>query len=135
MIGLDLPYYRVGRVFKQFLLFSWAGQPLSGSIINEVDRGLAIDAITRAYTEIHRQKIWHGDPYPRNILYDAASKHIMIANFELALFGGDLAFDPNTTFGQVLVKHLEEQRNHFDESELQTAVANLSELLGDEQVN
>ncbi|KEZ46381.1 hypothetical protein SAPIO_CDS0696 [Scedosporium apiospermum] len=53
---------------------------------------------------------------------------------EAGFYGGK-PFDLNTTSGQVLIRTLEEQRNHFAESELQSAVANLSELLGDEQAN
>ncbi|KAK3361655.1 hypothetical protein B0T24DRAFT_112663 [Lasiosphaeria ovina] len=80
LIDLKLPYYCDGGVFEHFLLLSWAGQPLS-RCINQVDKAVAVDAITRAYTELHRLGVHHRDAETRNILCDQS---LMIIDFERA---------------------------------------------------
>ena len=44
------------------------GQPLF-KCKGEIDAPLAIDQITRAFAELHRLQIRHGDAAARNILY------------------------------------------------------------------
>lgn len=63
-LGLALPHYCNGGVFEHFLLLSWAGQ--------------------RAYTELHRLRVLHGDAEPRNLLYNASNRTLMVADFERA---------------------------------------------------
>ncbi|KAK3312513.1 hypothetical protein B0H66DRAFT_578616 [Apodospora peruviana] len=80
LIDLVLPYYCDGRVSKHFLLLSWAGQPLS-KCVDRVDKVVARDAITMAYTEIHRLGVFHRDAEVRNVLYD---RNVMVVDFERA---------------------------------------------------
>jgi len=80
LIHLGLPHYCDGGVFKHFLLLSWAGRPLS-QCIDQIDKTLAIGAITTAFTGLHRLRILHGDAEARNILYDQGP---MIVDFERA---------------------------------------------------
>ncbi len=87
LIDLVLPYYYDGGVFKHFMLLSWAGRPVS-RCIDQIDKTLTVDAITRAFTELHRLRILHGDAEPRNILYDTISGNFTVIDFERAEFRG-----------------------------------------------
>jgi len=87
LIDLVFPHYYDGGVFEHFLLLSWAGRPLS-KCINQIDKILATDAITGAFTGLHRLHVLHGDAEPRNILYDAISRSFMVTDFERAQFRG-----------------------------------------------
>ncbi|KAK3315532.1 hypothetical protein B0H66DRAFT_577300 [Apodospora peruviana] len=80
LIDLVLPYYCDGRVSKHFLLLSWAGQPLS-KCVDRVDKVVVRDAITMAYSEIHRLGVFHRDAEVRNVLYD---RNVMVVDFERA---------------------------------------------------
>ncbi|KAL1845632.1 hypothetical protein Daus18300_014487 [Diaporthe australafricana] len=80
LIDLDLPFYCDGGVFNHVLLLSWAGQPLS-RCIDQVNKVTAMDAITMAYTEIHRLGVRHDDAELRNVMYDG---NFMVIDFERA---------------------------------------------------
>ncbi|KAH8743688.1 hypothetical protein F5883DRAFT_380762, partial [Diaporthe sp. PMI_573] len=77
------PYYYDGAVFEHFLLLSWAGRPLS-KCTDQLDKRLAIEAITKIVTKLHTLHILHGDAEPRNILYNSADDTLMITDFERA---------------------------------------------------
>lgn len=83
LIYLDLPYYLDGCEFDYFLLLSWAWRPLSKST-DGVNKSLAIDLASRAYSELHRLQVLHRDAEPRNMLYDAVSGTLMVIDFERA---------------------------------------------------
>jgi hypothetical protein len=67
LINLVLPHYCDGGVFEHFLLLSWAGQPLS-KCIDQIDKTLAINAITAALTGLHQLRILHALPQPGPIV-------------------------------------------------------------------
>lgn len=83
LINLALPYYYDGAVFEHFLLLSSAGQPLF-KCTDQLDKRLAIEVITKIFTELHTLGILHRDGEPRNILYNSADDTLMIADFERA---------------------------------------------------
>lgn len=85
IIDLVLPYYYDSGVFKHFLLLSWAGQSLN-RCIEQVDKTLAIETITKAFVQLHQLRILHGDAEPRNILYDTSNGNFMVIDFERAEF-------------------------------------------------
>lgn len=80
LIDLALPYYCDGGVFEHFLLLSWAGRPLP-KCIDQLDKTVAVDAVTKAYTEIHRLGGCQRDAEVRNVLYDG---NIVVVDFERA---------------------------------------------------
>jgi hypothetical protein len=86
-IDLVRPYYYDSGVFVCFMFLSWAGQPLF-ECINQVHNTRVVDAVTTAFTELHRLRVLHCDAKPRNILYDASSGNLMIIDFERAEFCG-----------------------------------------------
>ncbi|KAK0655611.1 hypothetical protein B0T16DRAFT_15030 [Cercophora newfieldiana] len=99
LIDLVLPHYHDGRVLKHFLLLSWAGQTLS-KCIGQIDKTLTTFATIAAFTGLHQLHILHGDAEPRNILYDAVSGRVMIADFERAQFRGSQPRSPTRPSGQ-----------------------------------
>jgi hypothetical protein len=86
-VDLVLPYYYDSGVFVCFMFLSWAGRPLF-ECINQANKTGVVDAVTTAFTELHRLRVLHCDAEPRNILYDAYSRNLMIVDFERAEFCG-----------------------------------------------
>jgi hypothetical protein len=87
MVDLMLPYYYDSGVYVHFLFLSWAGRPLL-ECINQVDKAGVVNAVTMAFTELHKLRVLHCDAEPRNILYDASSGNLMVVDFERAEFHG-----------------------------------------------
>lgn len=85
LIYLDHPFYCDGGVFNHVLLLSWAGQPLS-RCIEQVNRVAAMDAIAKAYTEIHRLGVRRDDAELRHIMYDG---NFIVIDFERAKLCGN----------------------------------------------
>ncbi|KAK3326780.1 hypothetical protein B0H66DRAFT_618037 [Apodospora peruviana] len=96
LMDLVLPYYCDGCVSKHFLLLSWAGQPLS-KCVDQVDKVVAVDAITMAYTELHRLGVLHRDAEARSVLYD---RNVMVVDFERADVRGRQPLGPLSPSGQ-----------------------------------
>ncbi|KAL8383701.1 hypothetical protein RB595_010754 [Gaeumannomyces hyphopodioides] len=80
LIDLVLPWYCDDLVCEHFLLLSWAGLPLF-KCVDRVDKMVAVDAITKAFTELHRLGVYHSDAKVRNFVYD---RNIMVVDFERA---------------------------------------------------
>ncbi|KAH8759304.1 hypothetical protein F5883DRAFT_426690, partial [Diaporthe sp. PMI_573] len=130
LTDLDLPYYCDGGVFEHFLLLSWAGRSLSKSI-DQIDKTLAIDAITAAYTGLHRLRILHGDAEARNILYDRGP---MIVDFERAELRSRQplgSISPNGRDRKRKRGVLQKQGNDHFARELQSAVESVLRCFGD----
>jgi serine/threonine protein kinase len=86
-VDLVLPHYYDGGVYVHFLFLSWAGRPLF-ECINQIDKASVVNAVTTAFTELHKLRVLHCDAEPRNILYDVYSDNLMIVDFERAQFHG-----------------------------------------------
>ncbi|KAK4442173.1 putative spok spore killer [Podospora aff. communis PSN243] len=133
LIDLVLPHYHDGRVLKHFLLLSWAGQTLS-KCIGQINKKFATFATMTAFTRLHQLHILHGDAEPRNILYDAVNRSVMIADFERAQFRGSQPLSPIRPGGQcrsregALRKQRRKQQRRTDDfiSELRSAVEKVS---------
>ncbi|KAL2161905.1 hypothetical protein VTH06DRAFT_7690 [Thermothelomyces fergusii] len=134
LIDLALPYYFDGHEFDHFLLLSWAGQPLY-KCLDKIDKTLAMDLTTEAFTKLHQQKVLHGDAELRNLLYDASSGKVMVVDFERATLRQPLgSISPNSPHrkrkrGLVAKK---QESNEF-EKELQSAVEGVSLYFGKHQ--
>ncbi|KAH8878691.1 hypothetical protein GQ53DRAFT_756531 [Thozetella sp. PMI_491] len=132
MIDLVLPYYYDGGVFEHFLLLSWAGRPLS-KCIDVVNKTLAINLTTRAYTELHRLRILHRDAEPRNILYDVMSGNLMVTDFERAESHGRQPLGSISPNGQSLKRKRgipQKQGKDDFTRELQSVVKSVSRCFG-----
>ncbi|KAI7909919.1 hypothetical protein M9X92_011381 [Pyricularia oryzae] len=81
LMSLDLPQYCDGGIYEHFLFLSWAGEPLSRSG-GHINQSVAVASISKAFTEIHRLGVLHGDAEARNILVDG--QHPMVVDFERA---------------------------------------------------
>ncbi|KAF3760063.1 hypothetical protein M406DRAFT_269932 [Cryphonectria parasitica EP155] len=80
LIELVLPYYFDCRVFRHFLVLSWAGRPLF-SCIGLLEEAQLISAVKSAFASLHQLQVLHGDAEARNLTYD---QNIMIVDFERA---------------------------------------------------
>ncbi|EGY23835.1 hypothetical protein VDGD_05273 [Verticillium dahliae] len=98
-IELILPYYYDSGVFEHFLFLSWAGRPVF-ECCDQTGRQAVVDAVTAAFTEIHKLKVLHRDGKPRNVLYDAGSSQIMIVDFERAELRNRQPLGPISLNGQ-----------------------------------
>ncbi len=98
LIDPVLPFYYDGGIYEHFILLSWAGRPLS-KCINPIQIGktIAVNQITKAFTELHRLGVCHRDAEMRNILYDQG---FMIVDFERAEFCGRPPLGPISPNGQ-----------------------------------
>ncbi|KAK3933899.1 hypothetical protein QBC46DRAFT_462886 [Diplogelasinospora grovesii] len=83
LTDLFLPYYYNSGVFKHLLLLSWAGRPLLERV-GQISEAPVVDAVSRAFTSLHRLQVLHGDAEARNITYD---KGPMIVDLERAKLG------------------------------------------------
>ncbi|OHE90489.1 hypothetical protein CORC01_14217 [Colletotrichum orchidophilum] len=82
-VDLVLPFYYDSGIYKHFLFLSWAGRPLFDSA-NQAIRTDVVDVVAKAYKELHKLGILHGDAEPRNVLRDTVSGNIMVVDFERA---------------------------------------------------
>ncbi|KAK1973778.1 hypothetical protein LZ30DRAFT_609870, partial [Colletotrichum cereale] len=82
-VDLILPFYYDSGIYEHFLFLSWAGQPLFDSA-NQAIRADVVDAVAKAYKELHKLGILHGDAEPRNVLRNTVSGNIMVVDFERA---------------------------------------------------
>ncbi|KAL5884475.1 hypothetical protein ACKVWC_003441 [Pyricularia oryzae] len=80
LMPLELPHYCDGGVYEYFLFLSWAGDPLSR--VASIDRSVAAASISKAFAELHRLDVLHGDAEARNILL--SGHHPMVVDFERA---------------------------------------------------
>lgn len=80
-VDLELPWRYNGGTYTQFLLLSWAGQPLLHC--GELNAGL-IDPAINLYRKLHALCVLHGDAEPRNIVYNAQDGRLMVVDFERA---------------------------------------------------
>ncbi len=86
-IDLVLPYYYDGGVFPHFMLLSWAGRPLFESA-RHTKKADVIDAVVKAFKELHKLQVVHRDAELRNVFYDMYSGNLIIVDFERAEFRG-----------------------------------------------
>lgn len=82
---LDLPWYFNGGIYEHFLFLGWAGHPLRECITSD-NQAFFVDAITTAFKEMHQLRVLHCDAEPRNMLYDAERKTVMVVDFERAVY-------------------------------------------------
>ncbi|KAK1656902.1 hypothetical protein BDP55DRAFT_568421 [Colletotrichum godetiae] len=83
---LTLPLYYDSGVYKHVLFLSWAGKPLFDSTNQATNAD--IDAVTRAYKNLHQLGVLHGDAKLRNVLRNEsiAGQSIVVVDFERAQF-------------------------------------------------
>ena len=81
--NLVLPYYHNGGQFVCFLFQSYAGVPVSQAI-NKENKADMLSNITHAIQAIHRLRVLHCDPMPRNMMADKNSGWVQIVDFERA---------------------------------------------------
>lgn len=98
-VELVLPYYYDGGVLEHFMFLGWAGRPLY-ECLHQIDKRALVDAVTAAFTELHKLGVLHNDAEPRNILYDADSERVMIVDLELAQLYGRQPLGPTDSNGQ-----------------------------------
>jgi hypothetical protein len=128
MVDLVLPYYYDSGVFVYLLFLSWAGRPLF-ECANQVNNTRVVDAVTLAFTELHRLRVLQCDAEPRNILYDAHSSNLMIVDFEQAKFCGRQPLSSISSNGQNRRgkhKRLQQRGDDIFTSELQSVVESVS---------
>ncbi|KAH8653613.1 hypothetical protein BX600DRAFT_440680 [Xylariales sp. PMI_506] len=87
MIHLELPFYCDGGVYAYFMFLSWAGRPL-WEAFHYIGKDNAINAVTEAYSGIHKYQVVYGDAAMRNLLYDEHTKAVFVVDFERAEFCG-----------------------------------------------
>ncbi|KAK2052519.1 hypothetical protein LY76DRAFT_630015 [Colletotrichum caudatum] len=68
-----LPFYYDSGIYKHFLFLSWAGRPLFDSA-NQAIRTDVVDMVAKAYKDLHKLGILHGDAEPRNVLRDTRAE-------------------------------------------------------------
>ncbi|KAL7919515.1 hypothetical protein ACQKWADRAFT_322919 [Trichoderma austrokoningii] len=73
---LDLPWYFDGAILEHFMFLGWAGQPIQRCITPDMNKTLIIKEL----------RVLHCDAEPRNILYDAEQRRVMIVDFDRAIF-------------------------------------------------
>ncbi|CAK7228875.1 hypothetical protein SCUCBS95973_007029 [Sporothrix curviconia] len=84
---IALPLYGYGGVFHHILLLSWAGRSLARYTADDaaysgISCETAVPAIEAAFQRMHELGVLHGDAEPRNILYDAGTRMLMVVDFE-----------------------------------------------------
>ncbi|KAG7132426.1 hypothetical protein HYQ46_009485 [Verticillium longisporum] len=84
-VDLILPCYYDGGVYEYLLFLGWAGRPLL-ECTSQISKTRVIDAVTAAFTELHKLRVLHHDAKPRNLLYDVNSSRLMIVDLERAEF-------------------------------------------------
>ncbi|KIH92173.1 hypothetical protein SPBR_02385 [Sporothrix brasiliensis 5110] len=87
LADLALPLYGYGGVFHHILLLSWAGRSLARYAADDaaysgLSCATAVPAVEAAFRQMHELGVLHGDAEPRNILYDAGTKTLMVVDFE-----------------------------------------------------
>ncbi|KND88093.1 hypothetical protein TOPH_07342, partial [Tolypocladium ophioglossoides CBS 100239] len=102
-IDLILPYYYDGGVFEHFMFLSWAGRPLF-ECHNQIGKRAIVDAVTTAFTELHKLRVFHHDGKPRNILCDGGSGRVMIVDLERAELYSRQPLGPISPNGQARKK-------------------------------
>ena len=80
-IDLVLPYYHKGGEFVRLLYLSYAGVPVFRGINGGNKTGI-LSNISNAMEAIHRLRVLHCDPMPRNIMWDEKSGAVQIVDFE-----------------------------------------------------
>ncbi len=84
-INLIKPYYHRHRhyvcEFVQLLLLSYAGTPVFKTV-NAANLDRILSRVTTAIEAIHSLGVLHGDPYPRNILWNEQVGMLQIVDFE-----------------------------------------------------
>ncbi|KAK4119690.1 hypothetical protein N657DRAFT_666476 [Parathielavia appendiculata] len=119
-------------LFEHFLLLSWAGQPLS-KCIDGINKTVAIDLATKAYSELHRLQVLHVDAELRNMLYDEVRGTLMVIDFERAEFRGRQPLgliSPNGQ-GRKRKRGLQKQGKDDFTEELKSVVERVSMRFGD----
>ena len=127
LIDLVLPYYYDGGIFEHFLLLSWAGRPLF-KCVGQISEGPVIAAIARAFANIHRLQILHGDAEARNILYDRGPMIVDFERAELCSREPLGSISPNSQNRKRKHGILQKQGNHRFARELNSVVENISRL-------
>ncbi|KAK1657518.1 hypothetical protein BDP55DRAFT_567084 [Colletotrichum godetiae] len=84
-VDLNLPFYYDSGIYEHVLFLSWAGRPLFDSA-NQAIRADVVNVVAKAYKDLHKLGILHGDAEPRNVLRDTVSGNIMVVDFERAEF-------------------------------------------------
>lgn len=84
-INLIKPYYYRHHFyvceFFQLLLLSYAGTPVFKTV-NAANLDEILSRVTIAMEAIHSLSVLHGDPYPRNILWNEQVGMLQIVDFE-----------------------------------------------------
>ncbi|UKZ61139.1 uncharacterized protein TrAtP1_002410 [Trichoderma atroviride] len=80
------------RSFGGFSLFMVFGgfpegvMPLYQCMAAGIDKQVIVDAAERTFRYIHAERVFHFDPEPRNMLYDARQNRVIVADFERAMY-------------------------------------------------
>ncbi|KAK3695832.1 hypothetical protein B0T22DRAFT_497680 [Podospora appendiculata] len=147
LIDLILPQYYDTGTFFNLLLLSWAGRPVPWCI-HQLDQQPTVDAMAAALADLHRHRILHCDAEPRNMLYDAATGSLTLADFERSKIRGGTrptlgAISPNgqgrkRKLGALPPQKQEKEKDDDDEDrafarEMRNAIASVSRWpMGDE---
>ncbi|KAL7918457.1 hypothetical protein ACQKWADRAFT_330772 [Trichoderma austrokoningii] len=88
LIHTQLPIVRYHEHYSDFMVFGGFSEgvmPLNRCLAAGVDRQEIVTAVDEAFRQIHAARVLHFDPEPRNMLYDAARKRAVVADFERAV--------------------------------------------------
>lgn len=75
--------------FNNFMVFGGFPEglmPLFQYVAAGMDKQTIVNAVERAFEQIHRERVLHFDPEPRNLLYDARANMVIVADFERAVY-------------------------------------------------
>ena len=113
-LALRRVYHYGGARLSHLLLMSWGGQPLSAPS-NKRFQACFPKLAETALIAIHRQKIRHNDAEPRNMVFDIASKRLMVIDFERSTWVSRPALTPRSS--NVVMDHNAKKRTWHQSAE------------------
>lgn len=82
-------YSRTFGKFTDFMVFGGFPEgikPLFQCMTEGIDKQKIVDAVDEAFWHLHRERVLHFDPEPRNMLYDEKMNRVIIADFDRAVY-------------------------------------------------